>query len=107
MGKDLSVNWLQCSPAPDRRSAVLRANYEVQGYLTIKPCGRFLVLNVGRAKEVARNVGCKANVTFTPEVNKPSHSSIRLSHGCDERRLALAYTRLVTKADTYCPTFRN
>ena len=49
---------------------------EVQTYMEVKECGRFLIVNVGEAKAATLAQGCTIRIIFTPKPNKPSHTSI-------------------------------
>ena len=103
---DLSVNRLQHFQLRDKSKAVecITQEFIAYGY-TLKVRGRFVVFNVGDAKLAARNSrGCKLEFRYTPNPPLYSHSSIfNLPDDYDdERAVATALKRLITKSGTYC-----
>ena len=100
---DLSVNRLQFFRGADRSSAVGCVRGEVGPNYALKPTGRFVVLNVGLARSVAKRVGFDINTIYTPKPSRPSHSSVvGLPPTLEEElKIAAAFVRLITSADTY------
>ena len=106
--RDLSVNRLQSFVEQDRSEAVDCIRSEVNRCLTLKPKGRFVVVNVGRAKGAAQTEGCILGIIYTPEQGRPSHSSIvgLPEDHREEVRVATALMRLVAHEDVY-PALTN
>ena len=103
-GKGLSVNRLQYYQDENRTGAVDRIRAEVRGYYCVRERGRFVVFNVARAKDAAREKGSDINIIYDPELPKKSSHSLVVDltpDGKDEYRVATALVRLITKADTY------
>ncbi len=102
---DASINRLQFFGLQDRSSAVecIRQEFRARDY-KVRPNGRFVVFNVGAAKAAALKVGCYDLVfQYTPMPPVWSHSSILNlpDDPFEERAVAIAIKRLITKADTY------
>ena len=102
---DASINRLQFFGLQDRSSAVeyIRQEFRAINY-NLRPNGRFVVFNVGEAKAAALKVGGYDLVfQYTPKPPVCSHSSILNlpEDPCEERAVATALKRLITKTDTY------
>lgn len=102
---DLSVYRLQHYDEPDNASALDLIRTEGARGLTLDKNGRFVMLNVGRAKAAAQSEGVSVDVIYTPrqEPLQPSHSSImpRPTDYEEELRLATALSLLITRDDTF------
>ncbi len=102
---DLSVNRLQHFQLLDKCKAVECIIQEFIAYeYTLKVRGRFVVFNVGDAKSAVLNSrGCKLDFRYTPNPPLWSHSSIfdLPDDYDDERAVATALKRLITRSDTY------
>ena len=89
-GEDyLSVNWLECLGEPDLDAALVRIRemFQTKGY-SLKPSGRFAVLNVGAVKAaVSDKVDGEARVEHLPLDDDGSHSGV---FGYTARDLAVA-----------------
>ena len=98
---ELSVNHLQHYQGLSKPHALDRVRDEVDSYLTLKPNGRFLIFNVGAVKRQASQKGMGLSVFYSPECNRPSHSSIYLQVEDDVEKLATMLMRMTTQATTY------
>ena len=102
---DLSINRLQFFGLQDRSSAVERIRQEFKAFCYgLDRKGRFVVFNVGKAKAAAQNVGGYDLVfQYTPNPPMWSHSSIfgLPEDPSEERVVATALKRLITRTDTY------
>ena len=102
---ELSVNRIQFFQLCDRDKAIecIRQEFLSKPYGLSKN-GRFVVFNVGRAKAAAPKDGdYQLLILYTPDPPLLSHSSIfNLPDEIDEERaVATAIKRLITKSDTY------
>ena len=102
---DASVNRIQHFQLPDAASAIVRIREEflAKSY-DLKPNGRFVVFNVGKAKHAAIKAGnYKLVFKYTPDPPILSHSSIFNfpDDPNEERTIAIAIKRLVTRFDIY------
>ena len=102
---ELSVNRIQFFQLRDRDGTIecIRQEFLSKPYGLSKN-GRFVVFNVGRAKAAALEDGSyQLLILYTPDPPLLSHSSIfNLPDDIDEERaVATALKRLVTKSDTY------
>ncbi len=102
---DLSINRLQFFGLQDRSNAVERIRQEFRAIdYGLSPKGRFVVFNVGKAKAAAQGVGSYDLVfQYTPNPPMWSHSSILdlPKDPYEERVVATALKRLITRTDTY------
>ena len=100
---DISVNRLQSFLGQSRSGAVNCIRREVQGGLTLRKRGRFVVVNVGKVKSAAWEEGSALRVIYSPDRGGPSHSSIidLPDEHKEELRVATAIMRLVTHHDIY------
>ena len=103
--RDPSVNRLQFFQLQDQNSAVecVRQEFLSISY-GLKENGRFVVFNVGEAKAAALKAGgYKLVLTYDPDPPIYSHSLIsNLPEDLyEERVVATALKRLITKSDTY------
>ena len=99
---ELSVNHLQHYKGLSKPTAMAHVRAEVDGYLTLKPKGRFVMFNVAAIKNKARRRSADLTVIYTPESDRPSHSSIYVHLDEDVTRVATMLMRLTTRANT-CP----
>ena len=70
---DLSVNRLDHYPTQPIQH--VRDEFRAIKY-TLKPNGRFVEFNVGRAVEAVKEAGYNITVEYTPKTLQPSHASI-------------------------------
>lgn len=99
-----SVNHLGFFSDLNREEAVKRIRSEVGNGYTIRPTGRFVVFNVGQAKDAAKEVDHAIDVIYDPYFpDKPSHSLIMgMPEDVDaETQVATAIQRLITNDDIY------
>lgn len=77
-GEDyLSVNWLEHFGAADIASAIESMRTAVAQNLSLRPNGRFVVLNVGAAKRAAsRDAGFGLRIEHAPTESDASHAAI-------------------------------
>ena len=103
---ELSVNRIQFFQLRDRDRTIecIRHEFLSKPYGLSKN-GRFVVFNVGRAKTSALKAGgYQLLILYTPDPPLLSHASIfNLPDDIDEERaVATAIKRLITKSGTYC-----
>lgn len=97
----LSVNWLEFFGLDDHNAAMaqLRAAFDTKGY-TLRPNGRFAVLNVGDAKTAinAADLHVTLDIKHWPidEPPDPSHSGI-FGYEAAELAVAVELKALVTQ----------
>ena len=97
---ELSVNHLQHYKGLSKHNAMARVRTEVGSYLTLKPKGRFTMFNVAAIKEKARRRNINLTIIYTPDRDKPSHSSIFVHVEEDVLRVATMLLRLTTQGNT-------
>ena len=98
----LSVNWLEFFPLEDRKDQVqeVRESFRRKNY-SVKPNGRFVVLNVAAVKAATGEaIGTEVSIFHKPCEKDPSHSAIS---GPPENDLEIAaeLKLLVSKEDVY------
>ena len=102
-GEDhLSVNWLERLHEPDLGVAIdrVRTVFRAKDY-SVKPHGRFAVLNVGAVKAaVSDTVNRTARVQHLPLDNDESHSGI-LGYTADDLVVAVAIKELVRRENVH------
>ena len=103
----MSVNRLQFFQTDDRAIAIEGIKWEFRAInYNLRPNGRFVVFNVGRAFQAVKEKGYDITFMYTPKKpHQPSHSSIYClpREGDRKGRLvtATALKRLISKADIY------
>ncbi len=111
--RDPSGNWLEHLDAPDLRAAIEQLRPVVAKKITIRPSGRFVVMNVGVAIEaVAGTTGHAISFVHRPEGDDPSHAQVEgypEAGSEEELRIGVALKKLVTSHDVYpgIPTDSN
>ena len=94
----LSVNWLEYF-GPDRDVSIAEVRQVIR--ITLRPNGRFAVLNVAAAREaVVAGGGSSPKVTSDPVSGDPSHASIS-GYTIDDFLVAVELKALVRQQDVY------
>ena len=96
------MNWLEYFQADDLETAVacVREVFRMKGY-SVKPTGRFAVLNVETAKEAVSTVaGRPARINHLPLDDDLSHSGI-FGYTVDDLAVAAELKTLVGRVDVY------
>ena len=97
----VSVNWVEYLDARDLPVAIgkVRAGFQRRGY-SLRPNGRFVVLNVGSCKESATRVNQQVRFEHLPRDDDRSHAGI-VGIGEDDFAVAAEITRLVAPKDVH------
>ncbi len=98
----LSVNWLEYLDEQDQYAAIgrVRETFEQKGF-TVRPNGRFAVINVGAAKAIATE--CfqgPLSIEHVPLADDPSHSGI-VGYTANDLAVAAALAVLVTPLNVH------
>lgn len=98
----LSVNWLEYFNETELNAAVERVRevFHSKGF-TLRPNGRFAVLNVEAAKTAVHEaVGRTLNIDHLPLSDDPSHSGI-LGYSSEDLAVAVELAALITPQDIH------
>lgn len=98
----LSVNWLEYFDKTELNAAVERVRevFHSKGF-TLRPNGRFAVLNVGAAKTAVHEaVGCILNIDHLPLSDDPSHAGI-FGYSSEDLAVAVELAALVRSQDVH------
>ena len=98
----LSVNWLEYFGETELNAAVERVRevFHSKGF-TLRPNGRFAVLNVEAAKTAVHEaVGRTLNIEHLPLSDDPSHSGI-LGYSSEDLAVAVELAALITPQDIH------
>ena len=98
----LSVNWLEYFCFTEIGTAIQHVGNAFRAKsFTIRPKGRFAVLNVGAAKKmIADTLGTKSSIDHLPEPNDPSHAGI-FGYGSEDLAVAVELRALVRSDDVF------
>ena len=98
----LSINWIEYFDEPDLSRAVQRVREAFRNKrYTLRPQGRFAVLNVGAVKTaVLEAVGKALRIDHLPRNDDPSHAGI-LGYTADDLSVAVELKALVRDQDVY------
>ena len=103
----LSVNWLEYLGAPDLDAAIecVREAFHTKGY-SLKPTGRFAVLNVGEMKTaILDKVDGDVHIKHLPLADDASHSGI-FGYTATDLAVAVAIKELVNLGNVH-PTLAD